>query len=78
MFAEGIRESAYWEHRARLQASFGIPPEASDLDIHELVTAGFPAALVEALCYSVPPGPATRALVISLRTLRATLARGNA
>lgn len=75
MFAETTRESAYVAYRARLEALLGIPPEASDQDIHELVNTGFPAALVETLCSSVQLEPMTRNQIISLRTLRGRLAR---
>jgi len=76
MFAEATRESANAAYRLRLQALLGIPLDAPDQDVHELVDAGFSAAVVEAFCYSVKAGAKLQNQVISLRTLRARLAGG--
>ncbi len=50
MLAEVMHETVYRAYRRRLETWLQIPLDAPELDIHELITAGFSATSVEALC----------------------------
>lgn len=76
MTAEVMRELAYRAYRARLGVFLPIPIDASDQDIHELIEAGFLAARVKVLCERGTLSNAGREQVISLKTLKKRLAKG--
>ncbi len=68
MFADAPREEARAAYRRQLHALLGIPEDATELQMHELVVAGFPARDVAGLCEQggVPVG--VRDWIISPRT----------
>jgi hypothetical protein len=49
MFAGVLRQDAYHAYRKRLERS-PYPFNASDLDIHDMIVAGFSAGLIKMLC----------------------------
>jgi len=79
MLAEVMHETVYrvyWAYRRRLETWLQIPLDASELDIHELITAGFSAASVEGLCNLSALSPIVRHQIISSTVLSTRLARG--
>lgn len=76
MLAEVMHETVYRAYRRRLETWLQIPLDASELDIHELIIAGFSAASVEALCNLGALSPIARHQIISSTVLSTRLARG--
>jgi putative toxin-antitoxin system antitoxin component (TIGR02293 family) len=76
MYAEILREDAYGAYRVRLEAPLKIPTDASDRDIHQLIEAGFSAGDVKALCDFCRMSPLELDQMISPKTLKTRLARG--
>ncbi|MGE8097846.1 antitoxin Xre/MbcA/ParS toxin-binding domain-containing protein [Pseudomonas fluorescens] len=75
MFAEVMREDAYHSYRIRLERLLGIPCNACDQDIHELIEAGFPPDRIQKLCDLSVISRAERNQIIASRTLKARVAR---
>ncbi len=49
MFAEVMRNDVYRAYRVRLEMFLPIPTDASDLDIHALIEAGFSPGSIKSL-----------------------------
>jgi putative toxin-antitoxin system antitoxin component (TIGR02293 family) len=49
MFAELLGKEAHRAYRRRLEMLLGIPLDASDVEIHALIVAGFPAQSIKSL-----------------------------
>lgn len=78
MFAEILRENGYTAYRARLQTLLGIPASASDLEIHQKISAGLPASRLMQLSEEGTVTPLEREQIIPLRTLKARIERDQA
>lgn len=50
MFAGVLRHDVYHAYRTRLEALLHISVNASDLDIHDMIVAGFSASLIKVRC----------------------------
>ncbi|PWY36400.1 antitoxin Xre/MbcA/ParS toxin-binding domain-containing protein [Pseudomonas sp. RW409] len=70
MFAESLKHHGYGEYRARLKALLEIPESASDLEIHTMISLGFPAARLRRLVDDEVFTSLDLSQIISLRTLR--------
>lgn len=76
MIAESLPEQGYTAYRKTLQRLLGIPCSASDLEIHLLITHGFPAsALLNLVTNGLIPA-SQRNQIISLRALKGRAAKG--
>ncbi|WP_440466132.1 antitoxin Xre/MbcA/ParS toxin-binding domain-containing protein [Pseudomonas sp. YH-1] len=76
MFAEGLRHHDYDEYRARLKALLEIPESASGLEIHTMVSLGFPAAHLKGLVDDEVITSLELSQIISLQTLRKRVKNG--
>lgn len=75
MLAEVLDEEAYCAYRCRLETLLGIPQDASDLEIHALITAGFPAGNIKRLSEQGAVCAVALSQVISPNTLNKRCAR---
>jgi putative toxin-antitoxin system antitoxin component (TIGR02293 family) len=78
MFAEVLRHEGYAAYRVRLHALLGIPEEASDLQIHQRISRGFPAVRLVELCAAGEVTPVERDQIIPLKTLKARVSKSQA
>lgn len=76
MFADVLREAGYAAYRARLNALLGIPEQADENQIHQLIVHGFPANRLIELCEKGAITPVERDQIIPLRTLKTRLHKG--
>lgn len=76
MFAEVMRNDVYRAYRARLEMFLPIPSDASDLDIHALIEAGFSSGSIKTLFDLGVFNPDACKPIISLKTLKARLIHG--
>lgn len=76
VFAEVICKDAYPAYRLRLEALLRIPAGASELEIHQLIEAGFSSDCVNSLRAVGALSPAGLNIIIPLRTLNTRLLRG--
>ncbi|WP_207262510.1 antitoxin Xre/MbcA/ParS toxin-binding domain-containing protein [Pseudomonas sp. GW101-3H06] len=76
MIAEALPEQGYASYRKTLQQLVGIPFSANDLEIHTLITHGFPAStLLDLVAAGLIPVP-QRNQIISLRALKGRAQKG--
>lgn len=73
MFAEVMRNDVYRAYWIRLGMFLPIPTDASDLDIHALIEAGFSPGSFKTLCDLGLFNPEACNHIISLKTLKARL-----
>ncbi|POF41147.1 antitoxin [Pseudomonas laurylsulfativorans] len=76
MIAESLPEQGYAAYRANLQLFLGIPLSASDLEIHTLITHGFPATKLMDLAAAGLVSISQRSQIISLRALKSRVQSG--
>ncbi len=74
MFAGVLRHDAYHAYRTRLEALLHISVNASDLDIHDMIVAGFSASLIKVLCDDGTLSDEERDRIIQPKTLKTKLA----
>lgn len=74
MFAGVLRHDAYHAYRTRLEALLHISVNASDLDIHDMIVAGFSASLIKVLCDDRTLSHEERDRIIQPKTLKTKLA----
>ncbi|KKX57526.1 antitoxin Xre/MbcA/ParS toxin-binding domain-containing protein [Pseudomonas putida] len=75
MLAQVLDEEAYRAYRHRLEAFLGIPIDASDIEIHALIEARFPAGRIKMLCEQGVVCTAALSQIISPNTLNSRCAR---
>ena len=73
MFAGVLRHDVYHAYRMRLDALLHISVNASDLDIHDMIVAGFSASLIQSLCDVGTISPEERDRIIPLKMLKTKL-----
>src|SRR5690606_34324278 len=78
MFAEALRDAGYAAYRARLNALLGIPEDADETQIHQMIVHGFPANRLVELAEKGDITPVERDQIIPLRTLKTRLHKGQA
>ncbi|WP_223457445.1 MULTISPECIES: antitoxin Xre/MbcA/ParS toxin-binding domain-containing protein [unclassified Pseudomonas] len=76
MFAEVMRNDVYRAYRVRLEMFLPIPTDASDLDIHALIEAGFSPGSIKTLCDLGVFSPDACNHIISLKALKTRLTHG--
>lgn len=69
-----LREGFHNAYRVQLETYLGIPTQASDQEIHELIEVGFPANSLQILCDHQIISPAERDRIIPYRTFKVRLA----
>lgn len=74
MFAGILRQDVYHAYRMRLEALLDISVNASCLDIHHMIVAGFPACLVHVLCDSGTLSNEERDRIVQPKALKTRLA----
>ncbi len=74
VFAGVLRHDAYHAYRTRLEALLHISVNASDLDIHDMIVAGFSASLIKVLCDDGTLSDEERDRIIQPKTLKTKLA----
>lgn len=75
MFAEVMPGNVYRSYRIRLELLLGIPYDASDQDVHELIESGFTPDRITSLCDLGVISPFERDQIIALKTLRTRVVR---
>lgn len=76
MFPEALRGEARAVYRRRLHALLEIPEDATEMQIHTRIVAGFPAQRLAELCEQGDVPAIVRGWIIPPRTLKARLNRG--
>ena len=74
MFAGILRQDVYHAYRMRLEALLDISVNASCLDIHHMIVAGFPACLVHVLCDGGTLSNEERDRIVQPKALKTRLA----
>jgi putative toxin-antitoxin system antitoxin component (TIGR02293 family) len=74
MFAGILRQDVYHAYRMRLEALLDISVNASCLDIHHMIVAGFPASLVHVLCDGGTLSNEERDRIVQPKALKTRLA----
>ncbi|GLH41371.1 hypothetical protein RS3R6_03140 [Pseudomonas atacamensis] len=74
MFAGILRHDFYHAYRARLEVILHISVNASDLDIHDMIVAGFSASQLKVLCDDGTLSDEERDRIIQPKTLKTKLA----
>ena len=74
MFAGVLSQDVYHAYRMRLETLLHISVNASDLDIHDMIVAGFSAGLISSLCADGTVNPQERDIIIHPKTLKTKLA----
>lgn len=69
MFSEVLGKEVYRAYRRRLETLLDIPLDASDLEIHALIAAGFPARSIKRLSDQGIVCAAALSQIIALTTL---------
>ena len=73
MFAGVLRHDVYHAYRMRLDALLHISVNASDLDIHDMIVAGFSVSLIKMLCDDGTLSDEERDRIIQPKTLKTKL-----
>jgi putative toxin-antitoxin system antitoxin component (TIGR02293 family) len=73
MFAGALRQDAYHAYRMRLETLLHISVNASDLDIHDMIVAGFSVSLIKMLCDDGTLSNEERDRIIHPKTLKTKL-----
>lgn len=76
MFPEALRGEARAVYRTRLHALLEIPEDATEMQIHTRIVAGFPARRLAELCEQGDVPAIVRDWTIPPRTLKTRLSRG--
>jgi putative toxin-antitoxin system antitoxin component (TIGR02293 family) len=76
MLVEALPEQGYAAYRARLSVLLDIPHSASDLEIHTLISRGFPASKLMSLSTEGMVSSTERDQIIPLETLKFRIERG--
>ncbi len=75
MFAEAMRADGYRSYRIRLESLLGIPCDASDQDIHNMIESGFPTFRLKELCDLYEMRISEPNLIMARRALAARMTR---
>ncbi|RWW58083.1 hypothetical protein BHE74_00035086 [Ensete ventricosum] len=73
MFAGVLRQDVYHAYRMRLETLLHISVNASDLDIHDMIVAGFSVSLIKMLCDDGTLSDEERDRIIQPKTLKTKL-----
>lgn len=73
MFAGVLSQDVYHAYRMRLETLLHISVNASDLDIHDMIVAGFSVSLIKMLCDDGTLSDEERDRIIQPKTLKTKL-----